>query len=131
MIAERGSVAIVIAVLAGLLAVLAAGLGGIGQVVAARETAQLAADAAALAAAPVTFRPFGAGGSPVDEARRYAEVNGARLVRCTGCERDGSWHRRVVEVEVEVSVDVFVFGLGRVEATAAAEFVPVQLLGAP
>ena len=128
---DGGSVSIVAAVLVGLLAVLVAGLGGLGQVMAARQTAQVAADAAALAAAPVTFRSFGASGSPSDEARRFAEANGARLVQCSGCEVDRSWDRRVVEIEVAISVDLLLLGSTTVHAVAAAEFVPAQLLGAP
>ena len=93
---EGGSVAIVAAALIGLLAVLTAGLGGLAQVVAARDQAQMAADAAALAAAPVTFRQFGAKGSAHGEAGRFAEANGARLVGCAGCEIDASWQSRIV-----------------------------------
>jgi len=128
---DRGSVAIVAAVLIGLLAVLTAGLGGLAQVVAARDQAQMAADAAALAAAPVTFRQFGAQGSAHDEAERFAEVNGARLVRCAGCEIDPSWQSRIVEVVVSVEVDILGLGVSFVSAESAAEFNPVLLLGVP
>ena len=61
------------------LAVLLADLGGF---LAARLQASAAADAAALAAAPVTFRRFGSAGTPIDEAARFAVANGARLVTC-------------------------------------------------
>jgi secretion/DNA translocation related TadE-like protein len=127
---ERGSVTIVAAALIGLLAVLTAGLGGLAQVVAARDQAQMAADAAALAAAPVTFRPFGAKGSAHGEAGRFAEANGASLVRCTGCEPDASWQSRIVEVVVSVEVDVLGLGVSSVSATSAAEFNPILLLDA-
>ena len=128
---ERGSVAIVAAALIGLLAVLTAGLGGLAQVVAARAQAQMAADAAALAAAPVTFGMFGAKGSAHAEAGRFAEANGARLVRCEGCEIDPSWQSRIVEVVVSVEVDVLGLGVSSVSAKSSAEFNPVLLLGAP
>ena len=131
MTSERGSVAIVAAALIGLLAVLTAGLGGLAQVVAARGQAQMAADAAALAAAPVTFRMFGAHGSARGEAGRFAEANSARLVRCAGCESDPSWQSRIVEVVVSVEVNVLGLGVSSVSAKSAAEFNPVLLLGAP
>lgn len=121
----------VAAAMVGLVAVLVAVLGGLSQVLIARDTAQMAADAAALAAAPVTFRSFGASGSATDEARRFAETNGGQLMSCSGCEWDPSWRRRVVEVEVSVETGLLWFGTTSVTAVAAAEFVPVQLLGAP
>ncbi len=128
---EDGSVTVVSAFFVGILAVMAAALGGLAQILVAGDVAQTAADAAALAAAPVTFRPFGATGSAVEEAGRFAGANGGRLTRCSGCEADPSWNRRVVEVEVLVDVDVLGFGRSAVSATAAAEFVPAQLFGIP
>ena len=53
---------------AGLILLLAAGLGAAGAYLRVRVEASGAADAAALAAAPVTFLPFGAEGSPAEEA---------------------------------------------------------------
>lgn len=128
---ERGSVAVVAVALVAVVAVLTAALGASARITAAREMAQTAADAAALAAAPVTFRPFGGGFDPVEEAARVAARNGGRLVACTGCDVDVGWRRRVVEVLVLVEAEVP--GRGRVEvtATAAAEFVPLQLLQSP
>lgn len=128
---ENGAVTVVAAVMVGLISVLMAVLGGLAQVVVARDTAQMAADAAALAAAPVTFRPFGATGSATDEARRFAESNGGELTNCTGCGTDPSWESRVIEVEVSVEIDLLWFGTTSINAYSAAEFVPVQLLGAP
>ncbi|MDF1595942.1 MAG: pilus assembly protein TadG-related protein [Acidimicrobiia bacterium] len=131
MIREDGSATVVAVFVVGILAVLTAALGGLAQILVAGDMAQTAADAAALAAAPVTFRPFGATGSAVEEAGRFAGANGGRLIRCAGCEPDPSWNRRVVEVEVLVEVDVLGFGRSVVSASAAAEFVPAQLLGLP
>lgn len=92
----------------------------------ARSRAQVAADAAALAAAPVTFRPFGADGSPSDEAALFAEANGARLVMCR-CPVDVSWDARTVVVEAAVQIDPVVLPVTEVRATSRAEFVPTSL----
>ena len=74
---ERGSAAIAAVGVVVLGLVLMVGLAGIGQVVLAREKVVAAAEAGALAAAPVTFRPFGATGSPSAEADRLVRANGA------------------------------------------------------
>ncbi len=84
---------ILAAVIAGLLVLLATAAAAGGVVSAGRGRAVAAADAAALAAAPVTFRPFGSDGSPAEEAQRFAVENGATLVRC-GCPTDPSWSSR-------------------------------------
>ncbi len=107
---------------------LAVGLGAVGAGVAGYVQAAGAADAAALAAAPVTFRPFGAVGSPTHEAARFAAANGTRLVRCS-CPVDRSWSKRTVVVEVRRSIQLV--GLGRfdVSATSRATFEPTALLG--
>ena len=107
-----------------LLLALAVGVTGIG--VAAYAQATTAADGAALAAAPVTFRPFGAEGSPAAEAARFARANGSSLVSCR-CPIDRSWHRRTVVVVVERHLGVP--GLGRVtiRAESRATFDPERL----
>ena len=92
----------------------------------ARSRAQVAADAASLAAAPVTFRPFGASGSPAAEAAKFAAANGARLLACH-CPVDGSWDTRTVAVEVTVAVDLMVLPGTAVAAASRAEFVPTSL----
>jgi hypothetical protein len=92
----------------------------------ARSQAQIAADAAALAAAPVTFRSFGANGSPGDEAAIYAEVNGARLVACS-CPVDSSWNTRTVAVVVAVPIEPVVLAATEVRAFSRAEFVPTSM----
>jgi hypothetical protein len=77
--------------------------------------ARSAADAAALAAVAESA-PFG-GGRPLEEARRYAAINGGRLVTCR-CEPGST----VVEVVVEV---------GAASARARAAFDPAALMPAP
>ena len=103
------------------------GLAGIGQVVLARAKVVAAAEAGALAAAPVTFRPFGATGSPSAEADRLVRANGARLVRCS-CPYDPGYSPRTVVVTARLSAAVLGFRDITMEATAAAEFSPVALL---
>ena len=124
---DRGSVTVLVMGLVGFLVVLGLMLGTAGHYLTVRIRVQAAADAAALAAAPVTFRHFGSPGDPTAEAARFAAANGGRLIRCV-CSIDRSWDPRIVEVEV--GEEVSFIGLGRrdVRAKAAAEFVPVDLL---
>jgi secretion/DNA translocation related TadE-like protein len=96
---------------------------GAAQVITARARATTAADAAALAAAPTTFPPLAVGGSPMAEALRVAEANGARLVSCR-CSQVATFEPRQVEVTVVFPVDLPVLGRRWVEASSAAEFVP-------
>lgn len=112
---------------AALVVVLGVAIADVGMYLASRLQAAAAADAAALAAAPVTFAPFGARGAPAQEAARLAAVNGTRLVRCR-CPVDRSWNPRVVEVSVARTVTLL--GLPSVDVTAVsrAEFVPAALL---
>lgn len=105
---------------------LAVGLVGAG--IGAYTAASNAADASALAAAPITFRPFGASGTPAAEAARYAERNGASLVRCR-CPIDRSWAPRTVAVVVARRIHLPVIGSVRVSATSRATFEPIRLLG--
>jgi hypothetical protein len=112
----------------GLILVLAVLLGAVGAYLNARVRVSAAADAAALAAAPVTFMPFGATGTPADEAARFARLNGADLVSCM-CPLDPSWEPRTVRVEVATTVTVWPAGRVRVSATSRAEFVPALLFG--
>jgi len=123
---ERGAVTVLGLAVGGAALVVALLIAAAGQVVASRARADLAADAAALAAAPATFRSFGGSGSPWREADRAATVNGARLVRCE-CPADSSYAARVVVVEVSVDVDILGLGVRRVSSTAAAEFSPLDL----
>ncbi len=123
---DRGSASVLIVGFLGLLLVLGFMLGTAGHYLVVQSGVQAAADAAALAAAPVTFRPFGSDGSPAAEAARFAAANGGRLIACR-CPIDRSWETRVVEVEVGKEIDLMGLGRKEVRARAAAEFVPVEL----
>ena len=112
---------------AGVILLLAVAVGAVGQYLAGYSRARAAADAAALAAAPVTFRPFGAEGSARREAAIFAGANGAELVACR-CGHDPSWEPRTVVVTVSRAFPVLLFGPRSVRATARAEFVPTRLL---
>jgi hypothetical protein len=107
--------------------VLSLGLGAVGAGIAGYVDAAGAADAAALAAAPVTFRPFGAKGSPTREASLFASANGTRLVRCE-CRVDRTWNERTVTVVVARSVAVPGLGRFQVRATSRATFEPAALV---
>ncbi|HSM01603.1 MAG TPA: Rv3654c family TadE-like protein [Acidimicrobiia bacterium] len=124
---DRGSASLALIGVMGLVLVLAVGLAAVGAYLRARVEASTAADAAALAAAPITFLPFGSKGPPVDEAIRFARLNGARVVLCM-CERDQSWEPRTVEVTTERTVEIWPLGVFTVRATGRAEFVPALLL---
>jgi hypothetical protein len=123
---EQGAVAVVVAAVAVAAAVLAIVVADTGRYLAAASQASTAADAAALAAAPVTFRPFGAAGSPRAEAARLAAANGASLVRCV-CDLDTSFADRDVVVEVRLEVDLLISGSTTVRATSRARFSPSRL----
>ena len=125
---ERGSVAVLLAAVAGVVLLFAAALGAVGAYLRAVVEVTTAADSAALAAAPVTFLPFGAAGSPADEAARFAAANGARLVSCV-CGVDPSWEPRTVQVEAERVVRLWPAGSITVRAVSRAEFVPALLIG--
>ena len=124
---ERGSAAVAMLGVIAVALVMAVGLGAVGTWLRARTEANAAADAAALAAAPVTFLPFGAKGTPAEEAARFAGINGTRLVWCV-CPPDPSWEPRTVEVEVEKDVEIWPLGTFTVKGRGRAEFVPAMLL---
>ena len=124
---ERGSASLALLGVTALVMVLAVGLVAVGSVMRARIEASTAADAAALAAAPVTFLPFGAKGTPTEEAARFASLNGARLLSCI-CPLDESWEARTIEVRTERMVEIWPLGEFAVEAVGRAEFVPALLL---
>jgi hypothetical protein len=102
-------------------------LGDVGVYLRARAVATVAADAAALAAAPVTFAAFGAKGSPSGEAGHFAAANGATLVACS-CSIDPTWRSRQVEVVVTAPADTILFGVWHVRASSRADFDPVALV---
>jgi secretion/DNA translocation related TadE-like protein len=126
-VSERGSASLALLGVAGLVLVLAMGLVAVGNLLRARVEASTAADAAALAAAPVTFLPFGARGTPSEEAARFAALNGARIISCS-CPVDHSWEPRTVEVRTERVVAIWPLGVFRVQGVGRAEFVPALLL---
>ena len=125
---DRGAISVVLLAVAVLALLFALALGDAARFMAARLEAITAADAAALAAAPVTFRPFGAAGTPEEEAARFAAANGAVLLSCS-CPLDRSWEERSVVVVVGRRVSLLLFGDRPVTATGRAEFVPAALLG--
>ena len=126
---ESGSAALAVIGAVGLLLVLTLWLAALAVVMQARLDATTAADAAALAAAPVTFLPFGATGSAADEAARFAHLNGAELLWCI-CGLDQSFEARTVEVRVAKRVHLPILGATNIEATGRAEFAPARLLEA-
>jgi secretion/DNA translocation related TadE-like protein len=123
---ERGAAGVVLLGVVGIVVVLGLIVADVGLYLRARASAATAADAAALAAAPVTFAPFGAAGSPTAEAARLAAANGALLLTCT-CPPDSSWAPRTVQVVVAVEVELLLFGHHQVPASSRAEFVPTAL----
>jgi len=126
--AERGSATIVGLGLVGTVVVLAMIVADVGLYLRGRAVAATAADAAALAAAPVTFADFGAGGTPTHEAGRFATANGATLVTCE-CPVDRTWRPRTVRVVVTAPVQLVLFGRRQVTASSRAEFDPTALPG--
>ena len=124
---ERGAVTPLLLGVAAFVVLLGIALGDVALLVGARLQAAAAADAAALAAAPVTFDDFGARAGPVAEARRLAAANGAQLVRCR-CPIDRSWEARTVVVEVARPVFLPGWGTVSVRAASTAEFEPGRLI---
>ena len=124
MSSERGGANLLVAALLVMGTVLALLIVDVAHIV--REHARLAAaaDAAALAAAPLTFAPFGGQNDPTAAAASLAEHNGTRLVECR-CVRNRSWSRRQVFVTVAATVDLLILGRRELEVAAGAEFRPV------
>ena len=125
-IADRGASSILVVAAAGLAVILAALVIDVGLLVAHRLRVAAAADAAALAAAPVTFRQFGAIAGPRSEAAAIARENGAVLVSCV-CGIDPSLATRSVRVVVAAEIDLMFFGRQRVTAQSAAAYTPIRL----
>ncbi len=100
---------------------------GMAQLAVARAAVQAGADAAALAAAPLTFHAFDGRGDPQAAASDAASANGAVLARCD-CDRDPTWAERTVVVGVEASIRLLGAYRVVVAAEAAAEFRPVDLI---
>jgi len=125
--AETGSVGLGVA-LAAIVVLLIVAVAAVGSGVGAYTKAAGAADAAALAAAPVTFLAFGATGTPAQEAARFAAANGATLISCR-CPIDRSWNTRTVVVTVTRTASIVGIGAVTVRATSRATFAPAALLG--
>ncbi len=123
---ERGAASLLILAVAVFVVILGLMVADLSVYLAARARAQVAADAAALAAAPVTFRSFGAAGSPADEARRFSAGNGGTLLECR-CAPDPSWRSRNVTVLVSVPADLVLLGATEARAWSSAEFDPTRL----
>ncbi len=109
------------------IAVIGVAATSIGSLLAAREQAYTAAEAAALASAVATYPPAGTG-SPVAQAAEYARRNGARLAMCR-CPVDISMLPRTVTVTTALAVEVPIFGQVTVRASARSEFDPGLWLG--
>lgn len=124
---DRGGAAVLLLGVVAVVLLLAAVLGAVGAYLRARVEAVAAADAAALAAAPVTFLPFGAEGTPAEEAARFASANGTRLLSCV-CPVDSSWEPRTVTVRVSREARLWPVGSLIVTAVGRAEFLPALLL---
>ena len=123
---QRGSAALTTLALTVVVMTLSVLVADVAQVLVARTRAQVAADAAALAAAPVTFRDFGSADGPEGEAARFASRNGARLVECR-CAVDRSWSARRVTVRTAVAIDLVLLPAAEIGATAHADFDPIRL----
>ena len=122
-LSERGSGSVMAIAMMAVLAFTGLAVAASARIIIARTLATAAADAAALAAAPMTFPPVARGRSPLDEASHLARENGARLISCL-CPRLATLAPRQVEVTVLFPVDLPILGLRWVQGSSAAEFVP-------
>lgn len=127
MIEESGAAGVLVAGLAAVSIVICLLLADVASVTVARARLTTAADAAALAAAPVTFSRFGTDGDPVRAAVAAAAGNGVEFVRCD-CSIDRTWSTRTVTVTVAVTVQLLLLGERRLTRVAAAEFRPTSLV---
>ena len=125
---ETGSISLAVIGAIATMLLLVVWISALAVVMRTHQEANTAADAAALAAAPVTFLPFGAEGSPKEEAARFVAMNGAEMMWCR-CAIDRTFEPRTVEVRVRRTVQLPVLGTTYVEATGRAEFIPAALLG--
>lgn len=116
---ERGSASLLAVTVSMVVVVASLAAADFARLVDVRLRALAAADAAALAAAPLTMT-----GNPVAEAERFAELNQARLVSCE-CPVDPSPVARWVTVVVEIPVDTWIIPARMVTAVASAEFDPL------
>ena len=124
---QRGAAGVVLLGVVAVAMMVSLVIADVGGYLAARLHAAAAADAAALAAAPMTFAPFGVDESPSAAAAATAAANGTRLIECR-CRPDPSWSSRTVVIVVARSVDLVLFGTQTVTAASAAEFDPAALV---
>ena len=125
--AEAGSATVAMTGAIAMIAFASVAIAGLGSVYATRTQAQVAADAAALAAAVATYPPASQS-APHESAKDVARRNGATLIGCS-CPVDETPSARVVEVVTAIAVDVPVFGDVIVRASSRAEFDPWRWLG--
>lgn len=125
--AETGSATVAMAGVIATIAVVSAAVAGLGSLYAARTQAQVAADAAVLAAAVATYPPASSPRLQIS-VNDVARHNGAVLISCQ-CPKDESPSVRTVDVIAAVVVDVPVFGEVMVRASSRAEFDPWRWLG--
>lgn len=123
---QRGAATVLVAALLAVATVLGLLLTDFARMTVARATAVAAADAAALAAAPLTFAVFGVEADPMAAAVKLAEAHGTELLECR-CSIDRSWAAREVLVVVALDVELLLLTDRRVEAASAAEFRPILL----
>jgi secretion/DNA translocation related TadE-like protein len=124
---ERGSASVAAMAVVVLALSVGVALVDVTGLMSSRVAAEAAADAAALAAAPLTFL---GSPDPAREAARLAEANGARLRTCR-CPIDRSLATRIVEVEVEMVVTTMAIGRHLIVVRSRAEFDPGAALTPP
>jgi secretion/DNA translocation related TadE-like protein len=125
---DRGTVSAMLLVQLALVFLFCLALADAASVLKAHARSRSAADASALAAAAEQWRFSGGGGDPTDEARTYAERNGASLESCD-CPARGS--RAVVEVSVRTRIRMLGSAPLNVRASAVAVVDPAPVFGPP
>ena len=125
---ERGSVTVL---LVGILVfgfTLVVALAGIGQVVVARAEGGHRRRSWSAGGGPGHVPPVRSIGIPHHEAAKMVRANGAVLVRCA-CPHDPGYGPRTAVVTARLRTAILGLREVTLEATAAAEFTPVALLG--
>ncbi len=128
MIGDRGGASILVIGWVAVVAMIGVATASVGALIAAREQAYTAAEAAALAAAVATFPQAGSTAVPFAQAAEYAGRNGSRVVACH-CPIDATLSPRTVVVTAAIDVEVPIFGEVTIEAAARSEFDPALWLG--
>ena len=128
MTGDRGGASVLVVGWVAVVVTIGVATASLGALIAAREQANTAAQAAALAAAVSTYPPAGTGAAPRALAVEFAERNASRLVSCR-CPVDPTLRARVVVVTTALDVEVPIFGEVTVSAAARSEFDPALWLG--